>query len=128
MYKAAEGTPPYLDNATYTGPVVIKTSKGRGRGLFTTRTVIAGELLLCEKAFSHCFASKEEEASSSKTSFLLNIHSKRACLGTQVGLITATVQEMLRNPSLTPSFTSLHHGDYKPTKETEVDGLPVVDT
>lgn len=128
MYKAAEATPPCLDNATYNGPVIIKMSKGRGRGLFTTRAVVAGELLLCEKAFSHCFASKVEEGVPSKTSILMNTHTNRAILGTQAGLITATVQKMLRNPSLTPPFTSLHHGDYKPVKEIEVDGLPVVDT
>ena len=31
-------------------------------------------------------------------------------------LITATVPKMLRNPSLMPSFTALHHVDYKPPK------------
>lgn len=128
MYKAAERTPPHLDNATYVGPVTIKTSEGRGRGLFTTRDVVAGELLLCEKAFSYCFASREEGAVSSKTSILMNLHTKRGTVGTQADLITDTVQKMLRNPSLMPSFTALHHGDYKPVKETEIDGLPVVDT
>ena len=128
MYKAAEETPPYLDNATYSGPVIIKISKGCGRGLFTTRAVVAGELLLCEKAFSYCFASEEESAGSSKTSMLINTQTKRVTMGTQAGLIAATAQKMLRNPSLAPSFTALHHGDYKPVKETEVDSQPVVDT
>lgn len=128
MYKAAEETPPYLDTATYAGPVAIKTSEGRGRGLFTTRAVVAGELLLCEKAFSYCFASKEERAISSKTSMLMNTHTKRGTMGTQASLITATVQKLLRNPSLMPSFTALYHGDYKPVRETEVDGSPLVDT
>ena len=128
MYRAAERTPPCLDNATYTGPVAIKVSEGRGRGLFTTRAVVAGELLICEKAFAYCFASEEAGAGSSKTSFLMNPHTKRGTIGTQAALITAVVQKMLRNPSQMPSFTALHRGDYKPVKEAEVDGLPVVDT
>ena len=128
MYKAAEEFPPYLDNATYSGPVSIKNSEGRGRGIFTTRAVVAGELLLCEKAFSYCFAGGEESAGSSKTSLLINTQTNRMTMGTQAELITATAQKMLRNPSLAPSFTSLHHGDYKPVRETEIDGQPIVDT
>ena len=128
MYKAAEGAPPYLDNATHTGPVAIKSFEGRGRGLFTTRAVVAGELLLCEKAFSYCFASREEEAGPSKTSILINTQTGRVTMGTQAQLITATAQKMSRNPSLMPCFTTLHHGDYKPFIKTEVDGLPIVDT
>jgi hypothetical protein len=46
--------PPHLDHATFVGLVEVKTSPGRGRGLFTTKAVKAGELLLCEKAFAHC--------------------------------------------------------------------------
>lgn len=128
MYKSAEETPPHVDNATFVGPVTIKASKGRGRGLFTTKSVVAGELLLCEKAFSYCHASREEGAIASKTSMLLNTHTKRAAMGTQADLITAIVQKMSRNPSLMASFTALHHGDYKPVKEKEVDDLPIVDT
>lgn len=128
MYKAATKTPPYLDNATHSGPVIIKDSKSHGRGLFTTTAVVAGELLLCEKAFSYCFASGEESVGSSKISMLINTQTNRMTMGTQAGLITATAQKMLQNPSLAPSFTTLHHGDYKPVKETEVHGQPIVDT
>lgn len=128
MYKAAGESPPNLDNATYAEPVAIKFSEGRGRGLFTTRDVVAGELLLCEKAFSYCSASREEGAGSSKTCMQMNTHTKQVTMGAQVDIIKATVQKMLRNPSLMSSFTDLHHGDYKPVEETEVDGLPIVDT
>lgn len=121
MYRAAEDTPPCLDNATFAGHVEIQPSEGRGRGLFTTKDVIAGELLLCEKAFTY------SSAKHSKTSLLMNTHTNRATLGTQADLITATVQKMFRNPSLKPVFTSLYHGDYKPVDEAEVDGMPIID-
>ena len=132
MYEAARETPPCLDQATHVGPVKIQASEGCGRGLFTTRAVAAGELLLCEKAFTHCFAAQEANEDSSKvksrTTMLMHTHSNRAVMGAQADLITATVQKLYRNPSLLPAFVSLHHGDYIPVKEAEVDELPIIDT
>ncbi|KAL2036470.1 hypothetical protein N7G274_010805 [Stereocaulon virgatum] len=122
MYRAAKDTPPCLDNATFAGNVEVQASKGRGRGLFTAKDVIAGELLLCEKAFSYC-SSKH-----SKTSILINTHTSQATLGTQADLITDIVQKIFRSPSLMPVFTSLYHGDYEPVDEAEVDGMPIIDT
>ncbi|KAK4694738.1 hypothetical protein P7C71_g2891, partial [Lecanoromycetidae sp. Uapishka_2] len=115
MYNAAKATPPYMDLATYIGPVEIRSSEGRGRGLFTTRDVSAGELLLCEKAFAYCFADKVTKAASSRTSLLLNIHTKQGFMGTQADLITVIVRKLRQNPSLIPVYNSLHHGDYVPT-------------
>lgn len=57
MYEAAKKTPPRLDCGSHLGPIVVKSSEDRGRGVFTTKDVVAGELLLCEKAFSYCWAS-----------------------------------------------------------------------
>ena len=95
MYEAARETPPCLDHATYIGPVKIQASEGRGRGLFTTRAVAAGELLLCEKAFTYCFAAQEANEESSKvnsrTTVLMHAHSNRITIGTQADLITAAV-------------------------------------
>ena len=122
MYRAAEDTPPCLDNATFAINVEVQVSKVRGRGLFVTKDVMAGDLLLCEKAFAYC-SSKH-----SKTSVLMNTHTNRGTLGTQADLITAIVQKLFCNPSLRPVFTSLYHGDYTAVDEAEVDGMPVVDT
>jgi hypothetical protein len=62
--------PPHLDHATFIGLVTIKASEGRGRGLFTKKAVKAGDLVLCEKAFAHCYADAKEgnSANSSKIS------------------------------------------------------------
>ena len=86
-----------------------------------TKNVVAGELLLCEKAFAYC------AATSSKTSMLMNTHTNRITLGTQADLVTALAQKMFRNRSLMSSFTSLYHSDYQPKDEAEVDDIPVVD-
>jgi hypothetical protein len=119
-----------LDHATFIGPIVVKISPDHGRGLFTTKAVKAGKLLLCEKAFAHCYVGDpEEEASggSSKTSLLVNTHTNRMTIGSQSDLITLIVQKLLRNPSLLPEFVGLYHGSYEHDGVTEVDGKPVID-
>jgi hypothetical protein len=127
--EASKLRPPHLDRATFIGPVAIKASKGRGRGLFTTKAVKAGDLVLCEKAFAHCYANtKEDSANSSKISILLNTHTNRISMGAQSDLITTIVQKLWRNPSFLPEFAALHHGSYKPVDVTEVDGKPIIDT
>ncbi|KAM0159907.1 hypothetical protein ACHAPG_003341 [Botrytis cinerea] len=130
IYKELSTTrPPHLDHATYVGPVVVNSSPSRGQGLFTTRAVKTGELLLCEKAFAHCYAGVSEDSGAhAKTTLLINVHMNRMMVGTQGDLITAIVQKLWKNPSLIPKFQALHRGSYKLAKETEVDGKPVIDT
>ncbi|TVY56830.1 hypothetical protein LCER1_G002327, partial [Lachnellula cervina] len=122
--------PPRLDHATFIGPIVVKPSPGRGRGLFTTKAVKAGELLLCEKAFAHCYVGDSEEdfRGGSKTKLLINTHTNRMAIGSQSDLITLIVQKLQRNPSLLSEFMTLHHGSYEHSGVTEVDGKPVVDS
>ena len=107
--------PPHLDHATFIGPVTVKASTVRGRGLFTTTAVMAGDLILCEKAFAHCYANNVEgeyAADSSEISLLVNMYTNRMTMGTQSDLITKIVQKLCRNPSLLPEFIALHHGSY----------------
>lgn len=130
--RSCKSHPPCLDNATYIGPVEIKDSTGRGRGLFTTQTVAAGTSLLCEKAFAYRFAINEAEqvdsAFASRTALLMNTETKRGYMGTQGDLITVIIQKLYDSPSLMPAYNSLYHGKYTPVKETQVDGVPIVDT
>lgn len=132
MYEAANKTPPCLDQATFVGPVAVKASKGRGRGLLTTKAVAAGDLLICEKAFAYCFAAQEAGRDSSKvsstTTLLMNTHNDRGSIGTQADLLTAVVQKLYRNLSLSSTILSMYRADYSPVEETEVDGVPIVDT
>ena len=54
---------PTMNRATYIGPVEVRDCKikSHGRGLFTTKAVEAGELLLCEAAFEAVFADPSPE-------------------------------------------------------------------
>ncbi|KIA75674.1 hypothetical protein HK57_00535 [Aspergillus ustus] len=123
-------SPPHLDRATYIGPVAIRLTESRGRGLFTTEAVRAGDLLLCEKAFAHAFHDEAARggASGSSLAILMNTDTDTMTMGTQADLIALIAQKLYKNPSLIPTFTDLYHGSYHPVDVAEVDGTPIVDT
>lgn len=129
--------PPHLDHATYIGPVAVRPCGSRGRGLFTTKAVKAGDLLFCEKAFTHAFVDDrggEEEAHTATGELTILVESEsRMVMGSQADLINMTIRKLYNNPSLLPVITDLHHGSYEPVAPptTESDGPhpqpPVVD-
>ncbi|KAI1750183.1 TPR domain protein [Xylaria castorea] len=127
MYKQAEATPPKIDCATYEGPVAIREAKC-GNGLFTTKPVKAGDLLLCEKAFEYCYADKDDPIGRRNMSLLLQLDTKRGKVGGQAQLLTQIVQKLYHSPHALEDFKTLHHGDYTSVTVSEVDGHPVVDT
>jgi len=126
MYKQAERSPPFIDCATFSAPVDIRESPGRGKGLFTTKAVSAGDLLLCEKAFSYSFAGDEQ--SRKQTKILMNLATKRMVVGGQAHLLTMIVQKLYHNSSLSTGFGDLHHADYQKATDLKTDGTPVVDS
>ncbi|RLL96545.1 hypothetical protein CFD26_104364 [Aspergillus turcosus] len=124
--EANNRRPPVLDHATYVGPVSVRSTESRGRGLFTTKPVKAGDLLFCEKAFAYAFHDAED--SRKGLVLLINAQTDSMTVGTQAELIALIVQKLYKNPSLMPAFTDLYHGSYKPVDVSEVDETPVVDT
>ncbi|RAL00975.1 TPR domain protein [Aspergillus ibericus CBS 121593] len=123
---ATKRRPPLLDHATYTGPVSVRATEFRGRGLFTTEAVRAGDLLFCEKAFAHAF--HDDTSETTNLSLLMNTETQTMTMGTQAELISLIAQKLYKNPSLMSTFTDLYHGSYTPVDISEVDGIPVVDT
>ncbi|ELR10159.1 hypothetical protein VC83_00714 [Pseudogymnoascus destructans] len=129
--EAKKLRPPHLDHATYIGPVEVRQTASNGRGLFVTKAVKAGDSLLCEKAFAHCYApekSDAEKAGESIISILMNPETNTAFMGTQADLLMSVVQKMYHNPSVSSAFTALYHGGYKGVDATAVDQTPIVDT
>lgn len=124
--EATKRRPPLLDHATYIGPVSVRPTESRGRGLFTTETVKAGDLLFCEKAFAHAFY--DADGPSKGLALSINAQTDVMTVGTQAELIGLIVQKLYKNPSVLSTFTDLYHGLYKPVDVSEVDGIPVVDT
>ena len=119
---------PHLDHATYIGPIEVKTSGSKGRGLFTTAAVKAGDLLLCEKAFAHAFFDHTDAGSGTELVLTINMEKGTMSKGTQSELINTIVQKLFRNPSLDSIITDLHHGSYEKVDVSSIDGSPVVDS
>ncbi|EMD66047.1 hypothetical protein COCSADRAFT_86951 [Bipolaris sorokiniana ND90Pr] len=125
--KAKKHRPPHMDHATYMGPVEVRETGSKGRGLFATKSMKVGDLILCEKAFAHAYIDEVSRSNASVT-FLMNVETERGFLGGQADLIRLIVQKLYSNPSTTSEFTNLYHGDYKAVDVSFVDGKPVVDT
>ena len=121
---AQQPRPPHLDQATYIGPIEVKQTVGKGRGVFLTKAVKAGDLLLCEKAFSHAHIDNK----SSSMTMLMYPETNRGVMGGQANLIKQIAQKIQNNPSVAPEFTALYSGKYPKVDVTEVDGQPIVDT
>ena len=117
----------YLDHALYQRIVKVQPSEGRRYGLFITKAVQAGELLLCEKAFAVTLT--EPGNSGNPPYFHLNFGFGNYIAGrTYPLLVNQIVQKLYKNPSLQEVFNALYAGDYERTPEMMVDGKPVIDT
>ncbi|KAK2877190.1 hypothetical protein FQN49_001365 [Arthroderma sp. PD_2] len=112
--------PPYSGHGTYVGDVCFRRSSHNKRGLFTTKAVKAGDLLLCEMAFAQAFADATARPSGSP-----KIASSVSPEKAEQKLLTMTVQKIYRNPSLSGCILGLC---MEPASLCEVDGAPVVDT
>ncbi|KAL8816286.1 MAG: hypothetical protein Q9223_004678 [Gallowayella weberi] len=126
--KLKNKQPPLIDVATYQGPIEIRKCK-YGSGIFTTKAVKAGTLLLCEKAFQCIFGfnstkadvAHDETASRSRC----EVQNGNNCDPEQQRtLITSILNKLHRNHrTYLEAFTSLHGG----SSDTHV-SLPKVDT
>ena len=125
--KAVHSTTLLLDHATYQGPVVLKKSKIQGRGLFTTKAVKAGDLLLCEKAFSYLFSPHKTINPPSNT-LQVNTETKLVSRGASLDLTTATMTKMQKCPSEISKITNLHHGTFPKAITTDATNNPLIDT
>ncbi|KAI1262884.1 TPR domain protein [Xylariaceae sp. FL1019] len=126
--QALTASTPIIDCATYQGPVAVKDIDGCGKGLFLTKAVGAGELLLCEKAFGYSYADKHDLIGRRHLSIFMQIESKRVTWDGQAHLVTQIVQKLKNCPQLSEAFKTLYHEDYPTGSVSEIDGQPVVDT
>lgn len=123
MYKKAEQTPPLIDCATFSAPIEVRGSPGKGTGLFTTVPVSAGDLLLCEKAFGYCYAEEQRgyDVGVNKITMKLTV-------GEKARLRTQMAQKLYHDHRHSRDFGKLNCGDYTPVSVSEADGIPVVDS
>ena len=124
MLKEARSGETDSDHADYVGPIEVRVCENSkcGRGLFVTKDVEPGELLLVEKAFSAAFVEQVKRSERVETP-------DRAAGGGAVpqpegeeekerervaafhgGLFTKTFRKISSNSSLQPAFLDLHPG------------------
>lgn len=115
---------PQVDAASFISNIKVENSAGRGRGMFVTRDIPAGEVVMCDKAFSVVWGHDKEAL----TAMTYDVRDDRIRVQ-PVGLSKATVQKLLGNSSQIERVMDLfgdYEGDGKKIFRTE-DG-PIVDT
>jgi tetratricopeptide (TPR) repeat protein len=110
-----------VDAATFTAKTEVKDSANMGRGLFATRNIAVGELIMCEKAFCVVWG-HEREAMSAMT---YDLRDDRIRVS-PIGLSKAIVQKLISNPSQTSKVMDLY-GDYQGENSHAVDVFRVHD-
>ena len=122
---------PDMDRASYVGPVEVRQCvvKSHGKGLFSTKDVKAGELLVVEKAFAAVFPKRKNNEERRKAEYdpVTGIRSSKSLMEMRAELGTSTYLKLHRNPSLMSGFAGLYPG---PEADEEIDsklGHAVVD-
>ena len=117
---------PDMDRADYIGPIEVRqcAAKSHGRGIFCTKKIKAGDLLLVEKAFCAVFPKRNDVSRTydEKTGLWGNKHLSEL----RADIATSVFVKLHRNPSLSPAFADLYPG---PEAYEEFDdlGKPIVD-
>lgn len=125
--KAGSQKCPRLDYGDYIGPVDVRAccQSSKGRGMFATRDIVQGELLLCEKALQVCYV---DEVPMQTT---INTVKKKAYMGSDSCLPSRVVQLLYDNPSIAGPFFDLYSGNRdRPTRNvpSTAEGNPIIDS
>ncbi|KAI1371285.1 hypothetical protein F4677DRAFT_436025 [Hypoxylon crocopeplum] len=115
---------PQVDTASFISNTKIDNSLGRGRGLFATRDIPAGEIVMCEKAFCVVWGHEGEAL----TAMTYDVRDDRIRVS-PVGLTKSIVQKLLSNPSQIGRVMDMY-GDYQGdgSNASGTEEGPVVDT
>ena len=114
---------PRVDAASFAGHTKVRESSGRGRGLFATRPIGTGDLVLCEKAFCVVWGHESE----AWTALTYDVRDDMI-RGFPAGLHQAIVQKLQTNPSQIARVMDLY-GDYEGIGKRLItaDDVPVID-
>ncbi|KAL8279294.1 hypothetical protein RQP46_008331 [Phenoliferia psychrophenolica] len=95
------------DIADYVGPIRVTRVEGRGggRGVFATRDILAGEVLLVEKAFACEFPAK------GVITLSLDLQANLGYSGTQSQIVSTIIAKLRDDPSLVDVVNALYAGD-----------------
>ncbi|KAL2163791.1 hypothetical protein VTH06DRAFT_5850 [Thermothelomyces fergusii] len=94
------------DAASWPGPTEVRDSPGKGRGLFATQPLRAGEVVLCEKAF--VVARGPQDGAQAAATY--DVRDGRVRVA-PVGLVRVVVERAVKNPSLVGALMELRGWD-----------------
>ena len=116
-----------LDAANFTSRTMIKSAgESKGRGLFAEQDVKAGELIMCEKAFSVSF---DSDPGSPSHYAILDSKTQKNASGTTAALLFRLSDKLIYNLDAARKFLDLDDGGYTPrTPLAQVDDIVPVDT
>lgn len=114
-----------LSHASFTANVEVRSVGQRGKGLFATKDLKAGDVILVEKAFCIAFESETDNV----THMIMNLNTNTIRTGPHAMLYYSLVRKLSDNPNQAKRFLQLHDGGYTPkcTAQT-VDGVTAIDT
>lgn len=124
MARSATASHKKLDHASFTGNTRIGSAGGRGRGLFATKKIKHGDIIMVEKAFCAVFTDELDK----ECSFLVNINNDHIHYGTQAQRLYDMIDKIRCNPTQASEFLDLFDGgNFKSKKVNPVDGAVVLD-
>ncbi|KAJ8605982.1 hypothetical protein MRB53_041275 [Persea americana] len=124
MFECAMTVDKRLDVADFKANVTVQKIVDRGHGLFATKAIKAGELVLVEKALFVAFNTDE----GADQSVIMNLNTEVMSVGTHPTRLVGAVHKMLHSPKLAEAFSRLYDGGYEPRGVQVVDGVVAVDT
>lgn len=120
-----------LDHADFLSNTVVRESPGKGRGLFATRDIERGEIVMVEKAIClpDLYTSDQDQGKDDLRMWNFNTNSKTQ-QPAQATLFIDLLKKVYEDPAAAKRVFDLDGGAYiRSGKEGEVvDGVPVVDS
>jgi len=114
-----------LDHASFVENTKVASAGNRGRGLFATKDLKRGDLIMVEKAF--CVAHKNDAGGT--LSMLINTNTDRILFGTHAQRFLTLLDKVAHNPKQASLYLDLFDGGRFATEEVKVvDGKVVIDT
>ncbi|KAH0370186.1 SET domain-containing protein, partial [Aureobasidium melanogenum] len=127
LKKISETADYHSEQASYLRRTSIRNTDGSSKGLFATENIVAGEIIMCEKAF---FASNTPN-NSSALSVIINATNNMGMHGSHAAVWVNAVRKSFHNPS--HNIDDLYDGTPRsPVSAADsslpiVDGMPVID-
>ncbi|CAD0098348.1 unnamed protein product [Aureobasidium mustum] len=127
LKKISETANYHSEQANYLRRTSVRKAEGRSKGLFATEDIVAGEIILCEKAF---IASNTPD-NSPGLSVIINPTNNVGMHGSHAAIWIDAVRKSFHNPS--QNINDLYDGTPRSAASAAdsgsliVDGMPVVD-